>query len=240
MRQLIDEHHNGVAREFARAIGTHANTVSRWQNKSYEDGDSFRPIPDATCRKIEDQYGKPRYWLDGLHGQDLDKPELSTNTGRAVRQGIRNMAKVDTQNKILSIPLLDSKQSLDPAKSIAANEWIEYFPVGTSVCSDNSFFYTVTDESMTCAGHQYSLPVGTDLIVDMDISAIPGDVVLAVIPDTEQAMPRIYKDNGGGHYSLIPLNSYYSAVDDSEIIGVVVSVNIPLRARSARNRGKDA
>lgn len=227
LREIIRDFHDGNSKRFAESIGVRPNTVSRWQSDDYENGDSFRPIPDKRCRDLELRYNKPRYWMD----QYLDKNEHSSNTGTTVLQGPRAWGEQERKQEILKLPKLDSNQACRPTESIAGGEGVEYFPVGTAVCSENSFFYTVEDDSMVRDGHKSSLPRGTDLIVDMNEKPVPGDVVLASLSEGGPAAPRLFKDNGGGRYALIPLNDFYPTSESAQIIGVVMSVNIPLRAR---------
>lgn len=236
LRELIRDYHDGNSTRFAEFIGVQANTVGRWQNKDYENSNNFRPIPDFRCRAIEELHKKPRYWMDN---PSIDKDQNTTNIGAAVQDGQNLLALKKAEQKIQKLPRLDSSQACHPTQSIAGGD-VEYFPVGTAVCSDNSFFFTVEDDSMVRDGHPSSLPVGTDLIIDMSEQPLPGDVVLAATKDAVAAIPRLFKDHGQGRYSLVPLNDFYPTIDDAEIIGVVMSVNIPLRARRNVQGGSNA
>lgn len=231
LRTVISMYCGGVNLNLAKAMDIDQNTVGRWLSEAYESKSNFRPIPDARCRQIEKIFNLPLYWMDNNSVQNIDSLSQNYNNETAVTEGGRVYEARESQN-VKMLPKLNSTQSFHAASMLAGNDNLTLYPVGTSVCSKNSFFYTIEDDSMLRNGHAKSLPAGSDLIVDMDVKAVPGDVVLIAVAESEKAIPRIYKDLGGGEKSFIPLNDFFPTLSEAEIIGVVVSVNIPLRSRA--------
>ncbi|PPA03889.1 Cro/Cl family transcriptional regulator [Pseudomonas sp. MWU12-2312b] len=96
-------------------------------------------------------------------------------------------------------------------------ELSDYHAQGTA------FWLTVTGDAMT-APSGLSIGEGMLILVDPDVAAQPGKLVIAQWPDSTEAIFRKLIEEGGQRY-LVPLNPTYPKAlysDDCRIIGVVV------------------
>jgi SOS-response transcriptional repressor LexA len=86
-----------------------------------------------------------------------------------------------------------------------------------------AFWLTVLGNSMTAPSGQ-SIPEGMLILVDPAMEAVPGKLVIAQWPDSEEAIFRKLDEEGGQRY-LMPLNPTWPKAlftDECRIIGVVV------------------
>ena len=86
-----------------------------------------------------------------------------------------------------------------------------------------AFWLKVKGDSMTSPGGQ-SIAEGTLILVDTEAEAIPGKLVVAKLPDSNEATFKKLVSDGGKLY-LKPLNSAYPTEafgEDCRIVGVVV------------------
>lgn len=117
---------------------------------------------------------------------------------------------------------------------VAAGAWseaVEPYPVGISDRYEFSeydskgpaFWLTVKGDSMTAPAGQ-SIIEGTLILVDTEAEVMPGKLVVAKLPDSNEAtFKKLVSD--GGRLFLKPLNPSYpiEAVDENcRIVGVVV------------------
>lgn len=86
-----------------------------------------------------------------------------------------------------------------------------------------AFWLTVTGDAMTAPSGP-SIGEGMLILVDPDVEALPGKLVIAQWPNSTEAIFRKLIEEGGQRY-LIPLNPTYPKAlftDECRIIGVVV------------------
>ncbi|RON72567.1 LexA family transcriptional regulator [Pseudomonas fluorescens] len=86
-----------------------------------------------------------------------------------------------------------------------------------------AFWLTVTGDSMT-APTGSSIAEGMLILVDPEVEALPGKLVIAQWPNSDEAIFRKLDEEGGQRY-LVPLNPTWPKTlftDECRIIGVVV------------------
>ncbi|MEJ5057823.1 MULTISPECIES: LexA family protein [unclassified Pseudomonas] len=86
-----------------------------------------------------------------------------------------------------------------------------------------AFWLTVLGDAMT-APSGLSIAEGMLILVDPDVEAVPGKLVIAQWPDSSEAIFRKLIEEGGQRY-LVPLNPTYPKAlytEECRIIGVVV------------------
>ncbi|EIC83587.1 Repressor protein C2 [Serratia sp. M24T3] len=96
---------------------------------------------------------------------------------------------------------------------------------GLRVSSD-AFALTVRGDSMTNPSGLPSIPEGSTVIVDPNVEATNGKIVVARIAGTSEATMKKLVIDGPNKY-LVPLNPRYANIpicDNCEIIGVVRGV----------------
>ncbi|MGE8153391.1 LexA family protein [Pseudomonas vancouverensis] len=90
-----------------------------------------------------------------------------------------------------------------------------------------AFWLRVAGDSMT-APSGLSIPEGMLILVDPEVDAAPGKLVIAQWPDSREAIFRKLLEEGGQRY-LVPLNPTYPKAlytDECRIIGVVVQATV--------------
>ncbi|CRM94462.1 LexA repressor [Pseudomonas sp. 22 E 5] len=160
-----------------------------------------------------------------------------------------DIAKIAHELKIAPAALLlpdESPSNISPAAQpsksfrypvvswVAAGAWaeaVEPYPAGISDTYEFSeydskgpaFWLTVKGDSMTAPAGQ-SITEGTLILVDTEAEVAPGKLVVAKLPDSNEAtFKKLVSD--GGRLFLKPLNPSYpiEAVDENcRIVGVVV------------------
>jgi hypothetical protein len=93
-----------------------------------------------------------------------------------------------------------------------------------------SVFFGISDRSMFNANEPVSFEPGDKALIDLDASPMPSDFVLALVPEEECALFRLYREvgraaDGGLIIDLVPLNPNFRTVritnpGDGQIIGV--------------------
>ncbi|MFS2220901.1 LexA family protein [Pantoea sp. B65] len=104
-----------------------------------------------------------------------------------------------------------------------AREEIDRWPSTTRHVSESSFWLEVKGDSMT-APVGLSIPEGMMILVDPEVAATSGKLVIARLTDANEATFKKYIEDGGRKY-LKPLNPDYKMQEISNncrIIGVVV------------------
>jgi len=99
----------------------------------------------------------------------------------------------------------------------------EHYEVTDHYASGAAFWLKVTGDAMT-APMGLSIPEGMLILVDPDLEAEPGKLVIARLREGEEAIFRQWVEEGGQRY-LKPLNPTYPKTlftEDYSIIGVVV------------------
>lgn len=90
-----------------------------------------------------------------------------------------------------------------------------------------AFWLTVVGDAMTAPSGP-SVAEGMLILVDPDVDAVPGKLVIAQWPHSSEAVFRKLSEEGGQRY-LVPLNPTYPKslfTDECRIIGVVVQATV--------------
>jgi SOS-response transcriptional repressor LexA len=90
-----------------------------------------------------------------------------------------------------------------------------------------AFWLTVVGDAMTAPSGP-SVAEGMLILVDPDVEAVPGKLVIAQWPDSSEAIFRKLSEEGGQRY-LVPLNPTYPKSlfsEECRIIGVVVQATV--------------
>lgn len=168
--------------------------------------------------KIADACGVSAKWLSDEIGPML-APGLTSGSGES------NVSPAAQPTKSFRYPVVSW---------VAAGAWaeaVEPYPAGISDTYEFSeydskgpaFWLTVKGDSMTAPAGQ-SITEGTLILVDTEAEVAPGKLVVAKLPDSNEAtFKKLVSD--GGRLFLKPLNPSYpiEAVDENcRIVGVVV------------------
>lgn len=198
-QQSLESHGRGVI--LARALGVSPRAVGKWLN-----GEA---VP---------RYGK----IQALAKLLQVSPEwLQLGSG----PWDNNVKSVAQPNGYSSYPLISwvSAGLWSEAIEPWSREEIDRWPSTTRHVSENSFWLEVKGDSMT-APVGLSIPEGMMILVDPEVSATSGKLVIARLTDANEATFKKYIEDGGRKY-LKPLNPEYKMQeinDNCRIIGVVV------------------
>ncbi len=193
--------------EIAALCGVANSAVTQWitgESKSLRP-ENLYALADATGFEAE--------WLGVGRGPERKRDESS------------NLADADMREQKFRYPVISW---------VAAGAWseaVEPYPTGFSDTYEFSeydskgpaFWLTVKGDSMTAPAGQ-SITEGTLILVDTEAEVAPGKLVVAKLPDSNEAtFKKLVSD--GGRLFLKPLNPSYpiEAVDENcRIVGVVV------------------
>lgn len=168
--------------------------------------------------KIADACGVSAKWLSDEIGPMLTSGSISSS-------GASNLSPATQPTKSFRYPVVSW---------VAAGTWseaVEPYPAGISDTYEFSeydskgpaFWLTVKGDSMTAPAGQ-SITEGTLILVDKEAEVAAGKLVVAKLPDSNEAtFKKLVSD--GGRLFLKPLNPSYpiEAVDENcRIVGVVV------------------
>lgn len=150
-----------------------------------------------------------------------------TDEESQLRQTTKNI-NIQTEIRISKVPLISEVQAgtwneaVDHYHTGDAAEWRET----TSKVSHHAFALRVEGDSMTNPYGSPSIPEGSIIIVDPQIEATSGKIVVAKLTDTNQVtLKKLVID--GPHTYLKPLNPEHSLIkvnDNCVIVGVVTQV----------------
>lgn len=198
-KQSLDHHGRGVI--LARALGVTPRAVGKWLN-----GEAI-----------------PR------HGKIQALATLLNVTPEWLQLGSgewdNNVKTVAQPQGYSSFPLISWvsaglwSEAIEPWSRAEIDRW----PSTTRNVSENSFWLEVKGDSMT-APVGLSIPEGMMILVDPEVAASSGKLVIARLTDANEATFKKYIEDGGRKY-LKPLNPEYKMQEISNncrIIGVVV------------------
>nr|WP_154324814.1 LexA family transcriptional regulator [Pantoea sp. 201603H] len=198
-QKALEVHGRGVI--LARALGVTPRAVGKWLNAE--------ALPrDGKIQALADFLGVSREWL-----------QLGAGTWD------NNVRKVPQPLGYQSFPLISwvSAGLWSEAIEPWSREAIDCWPSTTRNASENSFWLEVKGDSMT-APVGLSIPEGMLILVDPEVAATSGKLVIARLSDSNDATFKKYVEDGGHKY-LKPLNPDYrmqEISDNCRIIGVVV------------------
>ncbi|HCZ8848593.1 TPA: LexA family transcriptional regulator [Proteus mirabilis] len=114
-------------------------------------------------------------------------------------------------------------EAIEPYHRRSVDVWYET----TVHCSEESFWLEVKGDSMTSSSG-LSIPEGMVILVDPEVEAVSGKLVVAKLESENEATFKQYIVDAGNHY-LKPLNPQYRMIPingNCQIIGVVVDAKI--------------
>lgn len=191
-----------------RATGASKGTVSQWVNGGTEPSSRY-------ISKLADVLRVSERWL--TEGGLIEETIGNAEPGPELRR---------------RVPLISSVQAGNWREMIQSNwedvtQWIET----TAKVSPYSFSLRVTGDSMSApAGSGISLPEGSIVIVDPDVEALSGRIVVARINGTNETTVKKLVIDGPNIY-LMPLNPSYKPISidsECEIVGVCVRLEMNL------------
>lgn len=210
--------------DIVRATGAKKSAVNHWWK-----GVS-RPIGGNALALARVLRVEPSDLIEATEGNvhKLDKYLDHYNTGSAVSEVESKVyKKIHLIDQKADIPILNSTQAADPAKSVAGGDVEDFLWVvpGMEYLRGKSFYFKVEDDSMVAQKGGKSYHPGVLALIEIGASPKPGEIVVANIAGESTAVLRRYKDRGRGGFELEPLNDNYTSVtisNDSE--GVVLGV----------------
>ncbi|MGD8105661.1 LexA family protein [Pantoea sp. FN0302] len=198
-RKGLEAHGRGVT--LARVLSVTPRAVGKWLN-----GEAMPR--DGKMQALADYLDVSREWL-----------HLGTT---ALDNNVRAVAQVPAYNSYPLISWVSAglwSEAVEPWSRAEIDRW----PATTRHVSENSFWLEVKGDSMT-SPVGLSIPEGMMILVDPDIPATSGKLVVARLINANEATFKRYIEDGGRKY-LKPLNPEYKMQeihDDCRIIGVVV------------------
>jgi SOS-response transcriptional repressor LexA len=190
------------------ATGASKGTVSQWVNGGTEPSAKYISLL-ADVLKVSEKWLLEGGLIEETGGNGYPGPDLRR------RVPLISYVQAGSWKEIV-------EQQLDDW-----TDWIET----TAKVSPYSFSLRVIGDSMfNPSGHGVSIPEGALVIVDPEIEALSGRIVVAKINGSNEAtIKKLAID--GPHTYLMPLNPNYRPIelnDDCEIIGVCVRVEMDL------------
>ncbi|MCC3740251.1 LexA family transcriptional regulator [Rouxiella badensis] len=196
-------------RAFSEATGIDVTVVSRML---YPEGKSGkRNIGEKAVRQIEDALKLSRGWMDGISAE-------SSNVSFA---GFNETAGVYPVISWVSAGAWS--EAIEPYHRKSIDRWLET----TVECSENSFWLDVKGDSMT-APAGLSIPEGMVILVDPEVEATNGKLVVAKLESDNEATFKKYVVDAGRKF-LKALNPQWPMTEingNCKIIGVVVDAKI--------------
>jgi len=192
----------------AKIAGVNRVTVTGWEKDDYQpNGANLQSLAEALkCNPV---------WLVEGTG-NYDTPFLKSNSIR-----------------VRELPVLSWVQAgswTDTESGICSDDINEYITTTLSLSSD-AFALRVNGTSMTTIVKDASIPDGSIVIVEPDISrfsSINGKIVVAYIHGGTEATLKRFVEDWPNRY-LVPLNPLYKTIDfddNCRIVGVVKQVLI--------------
>lgn len=208
LKEWIAQEYGGKVAEFVRR---HNLPPSR---ESYISQllSGYRNVGEKAARKLEDEGGKPRGWLDlPLEGvaQPKNRLEEQAEADMNVSPGPDIRGKVPLISWVQAGDFAEVVDLLHPGEAF---EWIET----TVQPRVHTFALRVHNDSM-----EPLFPAGTILIVEPELDAHAGDYVIAKNGDEEATFKQLVRD--GGDWYLKPLNPRYplKPFAGCHVVGVV-------------------
>ncbi|WP_140921165.1 LexA family protein [Limnobaculum xujianqingii] len=199
---------NLKSKDLMKATKASKGTVSQWVNGGTEPSSKY-------ILSLAEVLGVSERWL--IEGGLIEETQGNSQPGPDLRRRVPLISSVQAGNwkEIVEEHLTE------------LTEWIET----TAKVSPYSFSLRVTGDSMASpAGHGTSIPNGSIVIVDPQIEATNGRIVVARVNGSNEATVKKLVIDGPNIY-LMPLNPNFKRIDfddNCEIIGVCVRVEMDL------------
>jgi SOS-response transcriptional repressor LexA len=216
--QLITENNELHQNKAAEFFGIPQPTFFRWMRTgSYPKDDKIKILATKLKLRPSQMRGEEPLPADSKKtasgDQIKDISELMTSYGA---QSTTELTKVPV------ISLMAAGQWNESTQSPQSSEW----RITTANVSHRAFAVKVEGDSMTNPYGTPSIPHGSIVIIDPDREAINGKIVVAKLPDSDEAVLKKLVVDGPNQY-LKPLNPNYEMIkinDTCRIIGVVVQM----------------
>lgn len=170
---------------------------------------------EKAARRIESTYGMPVGFLDEATKQQ----QLS-----ATNVSYRGTHDPKGKYPVLSwVSAGDWAEAIEPYHRKSIDRWFET----TVDCSESSFWLDVKGDSMT-SPVGLSIPEGMVILVDPEVEARSGKLVVAKLENENEATFKKYIEDSGRKF-LKPLNPQYPMTEvngNCRIIGVVIDAKI--------------
>lgn len=186
--------------------GLSRSAISQWRRNG--------EIGDRSARRLSSDSGLSEDWIVFGRGDKVKKETASISNGPNIKGHIPLVSSVKAGN------WSDMEDVVE-----AGND--EDMRATTAKVSGNAFALRVDGDSMT-APYGLSIPEGMVVIVDPDVQAINGSIVIAKMEDDNMATIKKLCIDGSKKY-LMPLNPRYEPQvinGNCRIIGVVVKGEI--------------
>lgn len=170
---------------------------------------------EKAARRIEGSYGMPAGYLDE---EPAHKPVSASNVS------YRGINDPKGRHPLISwVSAGDWAEAIEPYHRKSIDKWYDT----TVDCSENAFWLDVKGDSMT-SPVGLSIPEGMIILVDPEVEARSGKLVVAKLENENEATFKKYIEDAGRKF-LKPLNPQYPMTEvngNCRIIGVVVDAKI--------------
>lgn len=206
---------SGQIKDFAIAHDLNRSHVSQMLN-------GHRAMGNEIARQIEGSLGLPYGWMDSSHDQESDEPAaLTFDNARLAGDETRELPVVS---------YVQAGSWNEIADPYAKGHGLDYIAVEANLArslSRSSFALTIEGDSMLDL-----FQPGDVIVIDPEISPVPGDFVVAKLDREERATFKKYREKGIGsdgtmEFDLVPLNNDYPVITvnsnyPARVIGVMV------------------
>ncbi|WP_201020228.1 LexA family protein [Pseudomonas cichorii] len=209
--KIARQHASLTQKALASKVGVEQPVISQLE--------TGKNLQSAHLPKIAHVCGISAIWLSDEIGEMVE--------GRPGADHQANVSLVERPNMVFRYPVISWVEAGDWAEAV------EPFPPGFGDAYELSdynskgqaFWLKVRGDSMTAPAGT-SIPEGMMILVDTEADAIPGKLVIAKLPASNEATFKKLVEDGGVRY-LKPLNPAYKMIEcgqDCRIIGVAVRV----------------
>jgi len=207
LKELVERFE--TQRAFSEATGIDVTVISRML---YPEGKAGkRNIGEKAVRQIEDALKLSRGWMDGITQENNNVSFAGFN---------------ETAGCYPVISWVSAgawSEAVEPYHRKSIDRWLET----TVDCSENSFWLDVKGDSMTATAG-LSIPEGMVILVDPEVEATNGKLVVAKLESDNEATFKKYVVDAGRKF-LKALNPHWPMTEingNCKIIGVVVDAKI--------------
>lgn len=215
---------SGQVKEFAIAHDLSRSHVSQMLN-------DHRAMGDDVARRIEEAQRLPRGWMDAHH------PVIAEGVTPYTLDNARPAG--DETRELPVVSFVQAGSWAEIADPYAKGHGLEYIAVDADLArslSRSAFALVVEGDSMLDL-----FQPGDVVVIDPEVSPVPGDYVVAKLEREERATFKKYREKGLGsdgniEFDLVPLNQDYPVIGvnsnfPARVIGVMVEHRRRRRSR---------